>query len=117
MESWQEIKDPNQLQLLDLRQILLFIGSVSINDDLKVSTIVNDLGFTSNILIYGSQAMATKNLYGGFFTELPNEDIIWSLKEKLYAMCKDANVGMVDFFLIDATESAMFKSIWHDGFY
>ncbi len=109
--------DIDQLKLFDYKQILLFIGAVSMHDDDKVKKIIYELGFNENVLIFGNYAMPTRNLYAGFFSFKDGESNMYNLKEHLHKIFEKNNIGMVDFFLIDATETSKLKSIWHDGFY
>lgn len=61
--------------------------------------------------------MITKNLYSGWFEDFGGDDLLYLIKERIYEKCRERHIGMFDFFLIDSTDTAMFKSIWHDGFY
>lgn len=116
--SFEEYGDnPNQLKLFESKQIILFIGGISMGDEYKVKGLVYEIGFTDDVLIKTRNAMPTRNLYAGFFEFTGSEDWMYNLKEKLYKTFEANDIGMVDFFMIDATDSAMFKSIWHDGFY
>lgn len=109
--------NPNQLKLFESKQIILFVGGISMGDEYKVKGLVYEIGFTDDVLIKSRNAMPTRNLYAGFFEFKENEDCIYILKEKLYQTFEANDIGMVDFFMIDATASTMFKSIWYDGFY
>lgn len=114
--SFEEYNDnPNQLKLLKSKQIILFVGGISTGDEYKVKSLVYEIGFTDDVLIKTRKAMPTRNLYAGFFESKEGEDCMYILKEKLYQTFKANNIGMVDFFMIDATVSPMYKSIWHDG--
>jgi hypothetical protein len=104
-------------KLFDLRQVLIFVGDTSMHDGEKVKEILLELGFSESVEIYGEKAMLTPNLYSGYFDGEPNGGILMVLKEKIYDRCKSENIGALNFFLIDATDAPMFKSIWHDGFY
>lgn len=106
-----------QLKLFESKQILLFIGGVSMNDEYNVKKLVYEIGFKDDVLINTRYAMPTRNLYAGLFEFKENEDCMYILKEKLYKTFEANDIGMVDFFMIDATVTIMFKSIWHDGFY
>ena len=109
--------NPNQLKFFEYKQIILFVGGISMGDEDKVKGLVYEIGFTEDVLIKSRNAMPTRNLYAGFFEFKKNDDCMFILKEKLYKTFEANDIGMVDFFMIDATESDMFKSIWHDGFY
>ena len=103
-------------KLFHIRQILLFIGECPFEEEVK--QLLSELKFSSSIYINGNKAMKTKNLYMTFFSiESENEDVLFIIKESIYSECKRLGIGVLDFFLIDATNSPMFKSIWHDGFY
>jgi len=116
--SFEEYGDnPNQLKLFESKQIILFIGGISMGDEYKVKGLVYEIGFTDDVLIKTRNAMPTRNLYAGFFEFKGSEDWMYNLKEKLYQTFEANDIGMVDFFMIDATVSTMYKSIWHDGFY
>ncbi len=104
--------NPNQLKLFESKQIILFVGGISMGDEYKVKGLVYEIGFTDDVLIKSRNAMPTRNLYAGFFEFKENEDCIYILKEKLYQTFEANDIGMVDFFMIDATASTMFKSIW-----
>ena len=116
--SFEEYGDnPDQLKLFESKQIILFIGDISVGDEYKVKGLVYEIGFTDDVLIKTRNAMPTRNLYAGFFEFKENEDWMYILKEKLYQTFEANDIGMVDFFIIDATVSTIYKSIWHDGFY
>jgi hypothetical protein len=106
-----------QEKLFDLRQVLLFVGKYPNYCEREVFQLIEELGFTPNVKIYGQNAMETQNLYSGYFQGDSDGGILEVIKEKLYSKCKELGIGMLDFFLIDSTEAPMFKSIWHDGFY
>jgi hypothetical protein len=108
-----------QEKLFDIRQVLLFIGNIPGYDgaELVVNELISELGFSSKVLIYGHTAMNTKNLYSGYFEGFSDGAVLETVKEKIHQKCIEKGIGMLDFFLIDATEAPMFKSIWHDGFY
>ena len=57
----------------------------------------------------------TQNAYTGFVEE--EENMLRNLKEKIHEQCDNKRIGMFDFLLVDITDSAMLKSIWHDGWY
>ena len=107
-----------QEKLFDSRQVLLFIGGIPGygGAEVVVNELISELGFSSKVLIYGQTAMDTKNLYSGYFEGFSDGSVLEMVKEKIYQKCMEKRIGMLDFFLIDATEAPMFKSIWHDGF-
>jgi hypothetical protein len=106
-----------ELKLFDVRQVLLFVGSVSIGNEVEVCKLIKELGFSSSVRISGIKAMETKNLYSGYFEGNEEGDVLEVIKEQIYIGCKNIGIGLFDFFLIDSTDAPMFKSIWHDGFY
>lgn len=108
-----------QEKLIDIRQILLFIGCMPAyaGAEIPVNELISELGFSSKVIIYGQHAMDTKNLYSGYFEGFGDGLILETIKEKIYEKCREKGIGVLDFFLIDATDAPMFKSIWHDGFY
>lgn len=106
-----------QNKLFDFRQVLLFIGQYPSNCEDKVDQLINELGFSATVYIYGQNTITTKNLYTGNFEGGSQGEVLDMIKEKLYDRCKVLGIGMLDFFLIDATDAPMFKSIWHDGHY
>ena len=50
-------------KLFDLRQVLLVVGNYPSYCEKEVFQLIEELGFTPNVKIYGHNAMATKNLY------------------------------------------------------
>jgi hypothetical protein len=107
-----------QTNLFNTFQILLIKGNVSMGDNDNIEIIFNELGFSQDkISINGQTPMETKNLYSTMKEGKDVDEVIFSLKEKIYESCKANKIGMFDFFLIDATNSKMFKSLWHDGYY
>jgi predicted Ser/Thr protein kinase len=87
------------------------------HDDVKVVGILKEIGFTPKIYIDGEKQMTTINLYGAYLEGESAQQAIQDTKEKLYALCIREEIGTLDFFMIDATEAEMFKSIYHDGKY
>ncbi len=107
-----------QAKIFKQYQIILFIHHCdAFKDEKEVQLITEELGFSYNVYINGSKAMPLKNLYAGYFEGDNSDTLLFELKEKIYNSCKKNNFGVLDFFLIDATNSAMFKAMWHDGFY
>lgn len=90
---------------------------MSMHDDVKVEGVLKELGFTSSIYIDGEKQMTTKNLYGAYIEGESAQQVIQDTKDKLYALCIREEIGTLDFFIINATEAEMFKSIYYDGKY
>jgi hypothetical protein len=107
-----------QTKMFNSYQILLFVHNCdAFKAEEHVKLITNDLGFSQNILINTSKTMPVKSLFAGFFEGEDPEILLSELKEKIYSSCDKHNFGVLDFFLIDATNAAMLKGMWHDGFY
>jgi hypothetical protein len=104
-------------KLFEIRQVLLFIGNYPNHNEKEVEQLIKELGFSPSVNIYGQSALPTKNLYSGYFGADADGGILEIIKENLYEKCRILGIGVLDFFLIDSTDSPMFKSIWHDGFY
>jgi hypothetical protein len=104
-------------KLFEIRQVLLFIGSDPSGYESEINQLLKGLGFSVNVNIYGHNAIPTKNLYSGYFEGGTEGEVLEIVKENIYEKCKNLNIPVLSFFLIDATGSPMFKSIWHDGFY
>jgi hypothetical protein len=104
-------------KLFEIRQVLLFIGFYPSEYETEINQLIKGLGFSVKVNIYGHNAMETKNLYSGYFEGGAEGEVLEIVKENIYEKCKSLNIPVLDFFLIDSTDSPMFKSIWHDEFY
>jgi hypothetical protein len=104
-------------KLFELRQLLLFIGIYPENARNQVEDLIFEIGFSSTVYINGFKAFETQNLYSGYFENNTENDVLLIVKEMIYEKCNLKGIGVLDFFLIDATNANMFKSIWHAGIY
>ncbi|GEM_PF-2986997 len=98
-------------------RILLLTNNVSMGDSEKISNIVCSIGFKNRIKLGESEIDCFNKSYVGFFSGDDSISTIRKLTKQLKEILDKNRVGMLEFILIDISDSNISYSIWHDGYY